>query len=118
MEQNKEELIKELKSDINTYSEFIKYIVEKAVGDKLSIIQIFYENEYNHFLGYVEVEKKIKDGKLILSFKFKDEDNSAEWQASDNYAIYQYEWAEDCYRGFLLFPTYDENKYFLLGYSC
>ena len=32
--------------------------------------------------------------------------------------VAQYTWGEDCYSGYLLFPTYKDDEYFLLSYSC
>ena len=104
---------------INTYKEFIHYLHDKAIGNKDSLIECFHDNSVNIFIGYKPVTKMLIDGKLYLEFEVDDTKYKAEWQASDNYAVWQNCGAcGDDYSGYLLFPTYIDNEYFVLWYEC
>ena len=104
---------------LNTYKEFTHYLHDKAIGNKDSIIECFDDNEVNIFVGYKTVTKKLIDGKLYLEFEDKDSKYKAEWQASDNYAVWQTcGVCGDDYSGYLLFPTHEDNNYFVLWYQC
>lgn len=104
---------------LNTYQEFIHYLHDKAIGNKDSLIECFDDNDVNIFIGYKTVTKKLIDGKLYLEFEIDDTKFKAEWQASDNYAVWQTcGYAGDDYSGYLLFPTYRDNEYFVLWYQC
>lgn len=104
---------------LNTYQEFIYYLHEKAIGNKDSLIECFDGNEVNIFIGYKPVTKMLIDGKLFLEFEVDDTKFKAEWQASDNYAVWQTcGICGDDYSGYLLFPTYKDNEYFVLWYKC
>ena len=101
-----------------TYHEFISYLHEKAIGDKDRLIECFDDNMVNIFIGYKNVTKLIIDGKLYLEFEDDGIKYKAEWQASDNYAVWQQcGVCGDEYTGFLLFPTYKDNEYFCLWYK-
>lgn len=64
-------------------------------------------------------QKKLIDGKLFLEFEDKDTKYKAEWQTSDNYAVWQTcGMCGDDYSGYLLFPTYKDDEYFCLWYQC
>ena len=103
----------------NTYKEFVHYLHDKAIGNKDSIIECFDENDVNIFIGYKTVTKKLIDGKLYLEFKVDNTKYRAEWQASDNYAVWQTcGVCGDDYSGYLLFPTYKDDEYFVLWYTC
>ena len=103
---------------VNTYKEFIHYLHDKAIGNKDSIIECFDENDVNIFIGYKTVTKKLIDGKLYLEFEDKDTKYRAEWQAIDNYAVWQTcGVCGDDYSGYLLFPTYKDDEYFVLWYK-
>ena len=103
---------------LDTYKEFIHYLYDKAIGNKDSLIECFHDNSVNIFIGYKPVTKTIIDSKLYLEFEVDDTKFKAEWQASDNYAVWQTCGA--CgydYSGYLLFPTYIDNEYFVLWYK-
>ena len=103
----------------NTYKEFIHYLHDKAIGNLDSLIECFDENDVNIFVGYKPVTKKLIDGRLYLEFEVDDTKYKAEWQASDNYAVWQTcGICGDDYSGYLLFPTYKDNEYFVLWYEC
>ena len=103
---------------LNTYKEFIHYLHDKAMGNIDSIIECFEENSFNIFIGYKTVTKKMIDGKLYLEFEVDDTKYKAEWQAIDNYAVWQTcGVCGDDYSGYLLFPTYEDNKYFVLWFQ-
>lgn len=56
---------------------------------------------------------------LYLEFEIDGTKFKAEWQARDNYAVWQTcGYAGDDYSGYLLFPTYIDNEYFVLWYKC
>ena len=104
---------------------FSSYLVDKFLtllnmSDIKPLIECFDNNLVNSFEGYKKVTKELKDGKLYLIFEDKDGDKlKAEWQASDNYAVWQTcGICGDDYTGFLLFPTYKEDEYFCLWYKC
>ena len=102
----------------NTYKEFIHYLHDKAIGNKDSLIECFDDNDVNIFIGYKTVTKILIDGKLYLEFEVDDTKIKAEWQASDNYAVWQTCGScGDDYTGYLLFPTYKDNEYFVLWYK-
>ena len=104
---------------INTYKEFIHYLHDKAIGNKDSLIECFHDNSVNIFIGYKPVTKTIIDSKLYLEFEVDDTKFKAEWQASDNYAVWQTcGVCGDDYSGYILFPTYIDNEYFVLWYKC
>ena len=107
-------------NSLKTYQEFIHYLYDRAIGDIKPLIECFDNNLVNSFEGYKKVNKELKDGKLYLIFEDKDGDKlKAEWQASDNYAVWQRcGICGDDYTGFLLFPTYKDNEYFCLWYKC
>ena len=116
------ELEKEFEDDelnrFNTYKEFIHYLHDKAIGNKDSLIECFDDNDVNIFIGYKTVTKIMIDGKLYLEFEVDDTKFKAEWHASDNYAVWQTCGAcGDDYSGYLLFPTYKDNEYFVLWYK-
>ena len=103
----------------NTYKEFIHYLHNKAIGNKDSLIECFDDNEVNIFIGYKTVTKMLIDGELYLEFEDDDTKLKAKWQASDNYAVWQTSGVcGDDYSGYLLFPTYKDNEYFVLWYKC
>lgn len=104
---------------LNTYHEFIHYLHDKAIGKKDSLIECFDDNEVNIFIGYKNVTKLLIDNKLYLEFEVDDTKLKAEWQASDNYGVWQQcGICGDDYSGYLLFPTYKDNEYFVLWYKC
>ena len=102
----------------NTYKEFIHYLHDKAIGNKDSLIECFDDNDVNIFIGYKPVTKILIDGKLYLECEVDDTKIKAEWQASDNYAVWETCGAcGDDYSGYLLFPTHQDNEYFVLWYK-
>ena len=104
---------------LNTCQEFIHYLHNKATGNKDSLIDCFDDNDVNIFIGYKTVTKMLIDGKLYLEFEIDGTKFKAKWQASDNYAVWQTcGYADDDYSGYLLFPTYMDNEYFVLWYQC
>lgn len=106
-------------TQLNTYQEFIHYLHDKAVGDKNSLIECFDDNEVNIFIGYKTVTKSLINDKLLLEFEVDGSKLKAEWQARDNYAVWQTcGICGDDYSGYLLFPTYKDNEYFVLWYKC
>lgn len=103
------------------WKELIYYLSEKAIGNKDNIIETVANNMHNWFVGYVKVTKEInKDQEILIKFKDKDGSNyTATWQPSDNYACWQRCGVEaDDYSGFLLFPTYKDDEYFCMYYTC
>jgi hypothetical protein len=104
---------------LKTYKEFINYLHEKAIGDKDSLIACFDGNDVNIFIGYKPVTKMLINDKLYLEFEVNDTKLKAEWQAIDNYGVWQTcGVCGDDYSGYLLFPTYEDNEYFVLWYKC
>lgn len=104
---------------LNTCREFIHYLHDKAIGNKDSLIECFDDNDVNIFMGYKSVTKMLIDGKLYLEFEVDGTKIKAEWQVSDNYAVWQTcGYSGDDYSGYLLFPTYKDNEYFVLWYKC
>jgi hypothetical protein len=109
------------REEIKFWEEFWNYITDKAIGDRLKIIDAVANNERNWFEGYVKVEKSINEKQELL-IKFtnsKGDKYTAEWQPSDNYACWQTcGMAGDDYSGYLLFPTYKADEYFCIYYNC
>ena len=104
---------------LNTYQEFIHYLHDKAIGNKDSLIECFDDNDVNIFIGYKPVTKTLIDGKLYLEFEVDGTKFKAVWQAGDNYAVWQTcGYTGDDYSGYLLFPTHEDNEYFVLWYQC
>jgi hypothetical protein len=104
---------------LNTYQEFIHYLHDKAIGNKNSLIECFDDNEVNIFIGYKTVTKSLINDKLLLEFEVDGSKLKAEWKASDNFAVWQTcGICGDDYSGYLLFPTYKDNEYFVLWYKC
>lgn len=102
-----------------TYQEFIHYLNKYAIGNKNYIIEAFDNNTYNNFKGYIKVDKIVKDNKLYLQFEIDGTKLTADWQAGDNYGVWQKcGICGDDYSGYLLFPTYKEDEYFCLEYNC
>ena len=117
------EIEKDFKDDelnrLNTYKEFIHYLHDKAIGNLDSIIECFEDNRVNIFIGYKSVTKMLIDGNLYLKFEVNDTKYKAEWNAINNYAVWQTcGVCGDDYSGYLLFPTYKDNEYFVLWYQC
>lgn len=109
----------EMLDNLNAYTEFIKYLAEEAIGDIKPLIECFYGNDSNRFIGYLETNKEIHENKIYLLFNIDNINYKAEWQPSDNYAVWQTcGVCGDDYSGYLLFPTYNQNKYFCISYTC
>lgn len=103
------------------WNDFMEYITENAVGDKLSLIQTVHDNEHNWSEGYVKVQKRINEKQeLLLDFTTsKGDKRTATWQPSDNYACWQTcGMVGDDYSGFLLMPTHKDDEYFCIYYTC
>ena len=104
---------------MDTYREFIHYLIDRAIGNTDEIIVAFDSNMYNEFKGYVKVNKVIKNNELYLEFEVDGSKLTAIWQPGDNYGVWQQcGYCGDDYSGYLLFPTYDKAEYFCLKYSC
>ena len=118
-EREKEKVLEDAELNrLNTYKEFIHYLHDEAIGNKDSLIECFDDNLVNIFIEYKPATKMLIDGKLYLEFEVDNTKYKAEWQASDNYAVWQTCGA--CggdYNGYLLFPTYKDNEYFVLWYQ-
>ena len=103
------------------WKDFWDYITDKAVGDKMKIIEAIADNSHNWSEGYVKVEKSINDRQeLVIKFtNSKGDKYTATWQPSDNYACWQTcGYFGDDYSGYLLFPTYKADEYFCIYYNC
>ena len=103
------------------WNDFMEYITENAVGDKLSLIQTVHDNEHNWSEGYVKVQKRINERQeLLLDFTTsKGDKRTATWQPYDNYACWQTcGMVGDDYSGFLLMPTHKNDEYFCIYYQC
>lgn len=103
------------------WKDFVDYITEYAVGDKLPLIQTVHDNELNRSEGYVKVQKRINEKQeILLDFTTsKGDKRTATWQPSDNYACWQTcGMMGDDYSGFLLMPTYKNDEYFCIYYEC
>lgn len=103
------------------WNDFMEYITENAVGDKLSLIQTVHDNEHNWSEGYVKVKKRINEKQeLLLDFTTsKGDKRTATWQPYDNYACWQTcGMVGDDYSGFLLMPTHKNDEYFCIYYTC
>ena len=59
-----------LRNDLKTYKEFLDYLSNRAKGEKDTIIESVNDNETNKFCGYVEAEKLVRNGKLLLKLRF------------------------------------------------
>lgn len=102
-----------------TYEEFIKYLADRAIGKTSIIIEEFNNCTYMHFEGYKKVTKEIINNKLYLNFQIGDRKLKAEWQAADNYAVWQIcGYMGDDYSGYMLLPTNESDEYFCLYYHC
>ena len=109
----------EKKRNLKFYDEFMNYLVDKCIGDNRSIIEAVSTNTYNEFIGYVKVTKSVDNNKIILHFEDNGSKYKAEWQASDNYGVWQTcGICGDDYSGYLLFPTYNNDEYFCMSYAC
>lgn len=119
-EREKEKVLEDAELNrLNTYKEFIHYLHDEAIGNKDSLIEYFEDNSVNIFIGYKPVTKVLIDGKLYLEFEVDNTKYKAEWQASDNHAVWQTcGVCGDDYSGYLLFPTYKDDEYFVLWYQC
>ena len=106
------------KQELETYGAFIDYLVNDCIGDKNTLLETFNDNSYSCYVGKVRVTKKLQDGDLFLFFEVEGVRYKAEWQARDNYAVWQTCELEDNYSGYLLFPTRDDNVYFCFYYEC
>lgn len=109
-----------INEELKFYKEFWGYIADKAIGNKLSIIEAVVNNEHNSFEGYVKVKKHITEKQeVLLDFVTpKGDKYTAKWQPSDNYGCWQTsEWGDD-YSGYMLFPTYRNDEYFCIWYKC
>ena len=110
-----------MSADLKFYRALIEYLADRAIGDKSQIIEAIDGNDHNWLIGYVNVEKSLNSmQQLILEFEIEKGGGKyrAEWQPSDNYACYQTCGYGDDYSGFLLFPTYKDDEYFCIGYTC
>jgi len=108
-------------AEIKFWKDFWDYITDKAVGDKMKIIEAIADNSHNWSEGYVKVEKSINDRQeLVIKFtNSKGDKYTATWQPSDNYACWQTcGYFGDDYSGYLLFPTYNDDEYFCVYYNC
>ena len=104
---------------IEIYNKKDVHEVQKIFVDKNYIIEAFDNNEHNQFKGYVKVNKLIVNNKLLLEFEVDGCKLKAEWQAGDNYGVWQQcGYSGDDYSGYLLFPTHTDNEYFCLWYKC
>lgn len=104
---------------LKTYEEFIKYLADRAIGDTSDIIEEFNNSTYLNFEGYKKVTKEIINNKLYLNFEIGDRKLKAEWQAGDNYGVWQTCGViGDDYSGYMLLPTYNDDEYFCLNYVC
>ena len=112
--------VEEANNLLKFYKAFIEYLNDKSIGDKNRIIEAVADNDLNCFEGYVKVTKTIVNGKIILEFELERGGKyKAEWQPSDNFACWQTcGMLGDDYSGFLLFPTYKEDEYFCMYYTC
>ena len=103
------------------WNDFMEYITENAVGDKLSLIRTVHDNDHNWSEGYVKVKKRINEKQeLLLDFTTsKGDKRTATWQPYDNYACWQTcGMVGDDYSGFLLMPTHKNDEYFCIYYTC
>lgn len=107
-------------ANIKFYSAFIDYLADKAIGDKAQIIDAIANNDYNRLIGYVKVTKTLNNAQdLILEFEADGNKYKAEWQPSENCACWQTcGMMGDDYSGYLLFPTYKDDEYFCIAYTC
>ena len=105
------------KQELDAYRAFIDYLVNDCIGDKNTLLETFNDNSYSRYVGKVDVTKELQKNDLFLFFEVEGGHYKAEWQARDNYAVWQTGEMEDDYRGYLLFPTWDDNVYFCLYYE-
>ena len=110
----------EIEKEIHrTYKEFVNYLNHKAIGDIRELIEAFDDNDHNRFIGYLQSTKEVINDKIYLLFEVDGCKLKAEWQASSNYGVWQQcGMCGDDYSGYLLFPTYKDNEYFVLWYTC
>ena len=106
------------KQELETYRALIDYLVNDCIGDKNTLLETFNDNSYNCYVGKVGVTKELQENNLFLFFEVEDITYKAKWISRDNYAVWQACEMEDNYRGYLLFPTRDDNVYFCLYYEC
>lgn len=112
--------LEEASNVIKFWKAFFDYLSYEAIGDKSRIIETVANNDYNWFEGYVNVTKSVNDSQeIIIEFENNGNKYKATWQPSDNYACFETSGMfGDDYSGYLLFPTYTDNKYFCLYYKC
>lgn len=109
----------ETEDRLRTLQEFINYLADKAIGNTENIIEEFNNCTYVKFEGYKKVTKEIKDNNFYLIFQIGESNFKAEWQASDNYAVWQTcGYTGDDYSGYMLFPTHEDYEYFCVYYYC
>lgn len=108
-------------AEIKFWEEFWKYITDRAIGDRMKIIDAVNDTDHRWFEGYVKVKKSINaKQEILMTFETeKGERYVAEWQSSDNYAVWQTcGFLGDDYSGYMLFPTDKEDEYFCIYYNC
>ena len=108
---------KTVQDEHNTYVEFVRYLNNKSIGDTTHIIEAVDDSTHVLFMGYKKVTKEIINNDLYLNFQVDKTNLKAEWQAGDNYAVWQTcGYSGDDYSGYLLFPTHTKDEYFCLYY--
>lgn len=117
--------IKNLKKELNAKDKFLEYLYERAIGDKDALIECVATNDTNEFIGYKTVKYCLSENDKHIYLEFEVEEwgekriYKAEWQPSDNYAVWQTSgFTGDMYSGYLLFPTYRQEEWFCLKYTC
>ena len=116
MEQ-KEKFLEAMNVDMETLKAFLYYLGYNSMGNEDSLIATFNQNTTNIFSGYVDVKKKIKNNRLLLEFDYDGNEYSAEWEPIGGYGVCSIGERAYCNPGYLLFPTLNENRYFLLYFE-
>jgi hypothetical protein len=126
----REELAGELayyKNQAKGYKEFMSFLCDECEGSKEGIIRAVAEVEHIDFLGYVDGKPYVKDNKLYIKATVKDIESyggretreiTADWQHSDNYAVWQVCEFEDSYKGYMLFPARGLYRFYCVWYNC
>lgn len=102
--------------ELQTYKEFVRYLAEETKGFTDEIIEAFYDSDFVKFCGYINAKRIFHKGDPCLKFNYEAKTYIANWQSDDNYGVWQ-RGHDDSYYGYLLFPTKEDGRYFLLEYE-
>lgn len=112
------------KEKCEDYKKFVHFMTDEAVGDVKQLAITIDELESFKVIGLLDCTLEVKNNKLVVVTEVDEYGNGnkktihCDWQPYDNYATYQRVEFEDCYYGYLLFPTSKQNKWFCISFTC